>query len=328
MTHPSDESLARYAAGETPRDEGRALEAHLAGCPECQRRVDALPPSGGRTVRWQAHRFAAGRSAGGASTPGEVAEREADYRARRERGDRLLSAFGGVLGALHLRRVDELLAEPEHRRRQLLRQEGERFGGLNLCELLEERCRTAWRSDPGEAVELAKLAVLVAGEADPELYGSGKVGDARELALLHLGVSFRIAGRAEGEEGGEVSMGEEGGEVPVSEVEAALEEVRAAFLEREMWFDAAQAALDRLRLLRDLGRLDEMARSSESAADALREAGAPDRAEEPVRRVARAHARGELAPPDQDLFDELDRAVQDARNDPRMRFDPSGGDEG
>jgi hypothetical protein len=159
--------------------------------------------------------------------------------------------------------------------------------------------------------------VLVAGEADPELYGSGKVADARELALLHLGVSFRIAGRAE-----------DGGEVPVAEVEAALEEVRAAFLEREMWFDAAQAALDRLRLLRDLGRLDEMARSSESAADALREAGAPDRAEEPVRRVARAHARGELDPPDQDLFDELDRAVQDARNDPRMRFDPSGGDEG
>jgi hypothetical protein len=250
-----------------------------------------------------------------------VAEREADYRARRERGDRLLSAFGGVLGALHLRRVDELLAEPEHRRRQLLRQEGERFGGLNLCELLEERCRTAWRSDPGEAVELAKLAVLVAGEADPELYGSGKVADARELALLHLGVSFRIAGRAD-----------DGGEVPVAEVEAALEEVRAAFLEREMWFDAAQAALDRLRLLRDLGRLDEMARSSESAADDLRDAGAPDRAEEPVRRVARAHARGELDPPDRldprDLFDELDRAVQDARNDPRMRFDPSGGDEG
>jgi hypothetical protein len=317
MTHPSDESLARYAAGETPRDEGRALEAHLAGCPECQRRVDALPPSGGRTVRWQAHRFAAGRSAGGASTPGEVAEREADYRARPERGDRRLSPRGRGLGAIHHRRVDVLLAEPEHRRRQLLRQEGERFGGLNLCELLEERCRTAWRSDPGEAVELAKLAVLVAGEADPELYGSGKVGDARELALLHLGVSFRIAGRAE-----------DGGEVPVAEVEAALEEVRAAFLEREMWFDAAQAALDRLRLLRDLGRLDEMARSSESAADALREAGAPDRAEEPVRRVARAHARGELDPPDQDLFDELDRAVQDARNDPRMRFDPSGGGEG
>lgn len=307
MSHPNDDMLARYAAGDMPRDEGRALEEHLAGCPDCQRRVDELPPAGGRTVRWQAHRFAAGRSPEGTPAVEEVAESEEVYRARRERGDRLLSAFGGVLGALQLRRVDELLAEPEHRRRQLLRQHGERYGGLNLCELLEERCRTAWHSDPGEAVELAKLAVLVAGEADPELYGSAPVAKARELALLHLGVSFRIA-----------AWEDDGGEGPIAEVEAALEEVRTAFLEREMWFDAAQAALDHMRLLRDLGRPDDMAAASESAADALRAAGAPSRAEEPVRRVARAHARGEL---DDDLFDELDRAVQDARNDPRMRFD-------
>jgi hypothetical protein len=312
MTHPTDEALSRYAAGDMPRDEGRALEEHLAGCPDCQRRVDELPPAGGRTVRWQAHRFAAGRSPEGAPSVEEVAEDEAVYRARRERGDRLLSAFGGVLGALQLRRVDELLAEPEHRRRQLLRQHGERYGGLNLCELLEERCRTAWPSDPGEAVELAKLAVLVAGEADPELYGSAPVAKARELALLHLGVSFRIAASEDG--GGE----RDGGVGPIAEVEAALEEVRAAFLERQMWFDAAQTALDHMRLLRDLDRPDDMAAASELAADALQAAGAPARADEPVRRVARAHARGEL---DDDLFDDLDRAVQEARNDPRMRFD-------
>lgn len=312
MKHPNDDDLARYAAGDMPRDQGRKLEEHLVRCPECQRRVDELPPSGGRTVRWQAHRFAAARFPERPRAD-ELAEGEDEEtrRAARERGDRLLSAFGGVVGQLQVRRVEELLAEPQHRRRQLLRREGERFGGLNLCELLEERCRAAWRSDPAEAVELAKLAVLVAGEADPELYGSGPVANARELALLHLGVSFRIASLADG--------AEEVAEVPAGEVAAAFEEVRAAFLAKKMWFDVTQAAVDQMRLLRDLGRRDDMAEVSDRASAELREAGAPAQAEEPVRYVGHVYREGEL---DEGLFDRLDRTVQGYRNDPRMRFEP------
>ena len=314
MKHPNDDDLARYAAGDMPRDEGRKLEEHLVRCPECQRRVDELPPSGGRTVRWQAHRFAAARFPE-RPRPEELAEGEDEEtrRAARERGDRLLSAFGGVVGQLQVRRVEELLAEPQHRRRQLLRREGERFGGLNLCELLEERCRAAWRSDPAEAVELAKLAVLVAGEADPELYGSRPVANARELALLHLGVSFRIAALAEG--------AEEVAEVPAGEVAAAFEEVRAAFLAKKMWFDVTQAAVDQMRLLRDLGRRDDMAEVSDRASAELREAGAPAQAEEPVRYVGHVYREDDL---DEGLFDRLDRTVQGYRNDPRMRFEPEG----
>lgn len=321
-SHPSAEELARYAGGGMPRGEGRALERHLAGCSDCQLRVDALPPSGGRTVRWQAHRFAApadspeNRRAGAGEPAGEVAEALVDE----ERGKRLLAAFGSVVGALQLRRVDDLLAEPQHRRRQLLRDESDRYGGLNLCELLEERCRAEWRSDPAEAVELAKLAVLVAGEVDPELYGSAAVSNARELALLHLGVSFRIASLTGAEEPADGAPPAPAA-ATVAEVEAAFTEVRAAFLERRMWFDVAQAALDHVRMLFDLGRPEDAAALGDRASAELREAGAPDQAEEPVRDAGERSRQGRL---DEEGLDRLDRIVQEYRNDPRMRFEPEG----
>lgn len=315
--HPGLDELASYAAGGLPREEAREVERHLAGCAQCQRKIDELPPSGGRRVRWQAHRFTR-------------AQEEAVRRAREEeilsaergRKERILAAFGTLVGAKSLFRVEELLAEPEHRRRRLLREDPEHYGGLNLCELLEGRCREAWLRDPAEAVELAKLAVLVASEADPELYGSKAVADARELSLLHLGLSFRIASlfQLPVDEVAEVTEMP----VPVGEVEAALTEVRRAFLDRGMWFDVAQAALDHARLLFDLGRLDDLAELSARASEGLRERGAPRQAEEPVRYLGHAHGQGEL---DEDVLDRLDQVVQDYRNDPRMRFrgedDPS-----
>ena len=42
MTCPSGETWTSYADDETPRAERQALEAHLAGCPDCQSLVVAL----------------------------------------------------------------------------------------------------------------------------------------------------------------------------------------------------------------------------------------------------------------------------------------------
>lgn len=316
--HPGLDELASYAAGGLRRDEARDIEAHLAGCPQCQRKIDELPPSGGRTVRWQAHRFTR-------------AQEEAALRAREEeilatergRKERVLAAFGTIVGAKSLHRVEELLAEPQHRRRQLLREDSERYGGLNLCELLEGRCRAAWLRDPAEAVELAKLAVLVAGEADPELYGGQAVANARELSVLHLGLSFRIASLAEAPASEVAEVTER--PVPVGEVESALAEVRHAFLRREMWFDVAQTALDHARLLFELDRLDDLAALSAEASAELRARDAPHQAEEPVRYAGHAHEQGEL---DLRVLDRLDQIVQEYRNDPRMRFGRGGDGEG
>ncbi len=68
-----------------------------------------------------------------------------------------------------------------------------RFQALGLCELLQARSQELWFSDPAAAVDLAELAVAVAGRLDEEHYGRALVEDARALAWGHLGNARRIA---------------------------------------------------------------------------------------------------------------------------------------
>lgn len=84
----------------------------------------------------------------------------------------------------------DLLAVPEAGRGDLLRQP--RFQALSLCDLLLERCREAWTEEPARAVELAALAVEVAGRLDEAHYGAGLVEDARARAWAHLANACRI----------------------------------------------------------------------------------------------------------------------------------------
>lgn len=245
MDHPETETLARYARGALGRDESRALERHLAACLVCQEQVDGLPSRAG-TIRWGAHRFGA-RKRDEEPAP-ETSE-------RRERLLGVVRALGDVLAATSESAAARLLAQPEHRRRALIR-EDERLHTLDLCELLEARCRAAWTDDPGEAVETAKLAVLIAQRLSPELYGSRRVEDMRAGAWVHLGVSFRLASEgarvAEDAAGGEADGGYPSGALGalelrdgrLGEVEAGLRETREAFLDRGMAWDAAFVTLD------------------------------------------------------------------------------------
>ena len=253
MGHPDPEVLSRYVRGELGRAESRALEAHLAGCLSCQESVDRS----GSVVRWQSHRFQ---------------KQPAPDNRESVRG--VLRALGDVLAATSETAAARLLSEPEHRRRALIR-EDERLHTLGLLELLEARCRAAWLEDPDEAVENAKLAVLVAQKLSPEAYGARRVEDVRALAWVHLGTSFRLASRSEVAEGGEPS---EPGAYPTGTVgasvlrdgqgavEAALRETREACLERGLEYDAALVTLDLAATLLRGDRSGEIGPLAEEAA--------------------------------------------------------------
>lgn len=262
MDHPDPEVLARYARGELGREESRRLEQHLASCLPCQGAVDGLPVRPAGVVRWGGHRFAR-------------KEPEPDARRARVRG--VLRALGGVLTATSESAASRLLAQPEHRRRALIRQE-EKYQTLGLCELLLAKCRAAWIDDPAESVELAKLAALVAQRLNRELYGGSNVDDVRVMAWVHLGISFRLTGKLVDQPADQVAEPEvpresedayptgaagaveiRDGAWPRGPVDTALRETRDAFLERRMGFDAALVTLDLVSGSLKAGQPEEVA---------------------------------------------------------------------
>lgn len=263
--HPEEEVLARYARGELGREESRGLEAHLASCLSCQEAVDRLPTRSGSVVRWQGHRF---------TRKEEEEEAPPDGAERRETVRGVLRALGDVLAATSETAAARLLSQPEHRRRALIHKD-ERFHTLGLCELLEARCRAAWLEDPEEAVENAKLAVLIAQRLSLEAYGARRVEDVRALAWVHLGISFRLAS-LDGAQS-EVAEREEPDDPDAyptdavrpsilrdgagrwGAVRSALRETREACLERGLGYDAALVTLDLVLTHLREGRTGEIA---------------------------------------------------------------------
>ncbi len=269
MDHPDPEVLARYARGELGRKESRELERHLASCVLCQGVVDGMPARPGGVVRWGGHRFAKKEAPPG-DDPGRLA---------RVRG--VLRALGGVMTATGESAASRLLAQPEHRRRALIRNDV-KYQTLSLCELLLARCRASWIDDSGESAELAKLAAQVAQRLNREAYGGANVDDVRVMAWVHLGISFRLAGSLAGQvaEPEEASPSEDAypagvaGAVEIRDggwqsgvVEAALRETRDAFLERRMGLDAALVTLDLVAAALKTGRPAEVAPLAREALD-------------------------------------------------------------
>jgi hypothetical protein len=308
--HPAPETLALYARGELGREPRRGLERHLAGCPSCQAAVDALPVPAGRVVRWQGHRFAASRIAH---------EQEEE---RQESLDGVLGALGPIIAAVSRGELDELLGADELRRRALIRAEP-RFRSLALCELLQARCRAAWPADPEEAVESAKLAVLIAVRLAAE--GGGEPAeDARAMALMHLGEAFRIAAAERGRlvqqvaEGTETIAGEgESGHSWHSwDAELALWELRDAFLARGMSFDAGLVCLDLALAFLRQGREADLRRMADESIPLFTEHGADPFVIDALRVLRDAERRGgrPLTP---GLVGEMARLLREASHDPR-----------
>jgi tetratricopeptide (TPR) repeat protein len=68
-----------------------------------------------------------------------------------------------------------------------------RFHAIKLCDLLLKRSREAWFRDPARGVELARLAVEIAGWLDVGYYGEALVEEERALAWAYLGNALRIS---------------------------------------------------------------------------------------------------------------------------------------
>lgn len=311
--HPDPETLARYVRGELGREPRRELERHLAGCIACQSAVDAIPVPPGGGVRWQGHRFAARRAA---------AEKQAE---RQESLDGVLGALGPIIAAVSRGELTELLSAGEHRRRLLIRDEP-RFRSPALCELLEARCRASWLTGLPETVEYAKLAVLIA-ESLP--------GDARAMALMHLGNACRVAAEQRRRQPAQLAdmantadtadTAEDGGldaaEVGESGVfsratELSLWELRDAFLERGMSFDAALVCLDLAVLFLRDGREDDLRRMVDESIPLLTERGADPFATDALRFLHDGEAR-QGRPLTVDLISRMAAFLQEARHDPR-----------
>jgi hypothetical protein len=316
--HPQAETLERYVRGELGREPRRALEGHLASCSACRSAVGSLPVPAG-PVRWQAHRFAARRLAH---------EREEETR---ENLDGVLRALGPIIAVVSRGELAELLDADELRRRALIRQEP-RFRSLALCALLEARCRALWLDDPQEAVESAKLAVLVA-ERVAAGGGAEPAADARAMALMHLGNACRVAAEQRlrlpaevvdaapegyGERPGEKMKMEQAAEMSGSswEAEAALWELRDAYLARGRALDAALVCLDLAgAFLRD-GRQDELRRMAEESIPLFTARGADAFVIDALRFLLDEKIR-EGRPLTFDLLDKMTRFLQEARHDPR-----------
>lgn len=325
--HPDLETLARYVRGELGREPRRELERHLASCVPCQEKLEAVPATPGAepVVKWRAHVFEERRR-----------KREAAGDARREH-DQKMGGIGTILGVLAEKQARELLASSEHERRLLIRTD-ENYRTLALCELLEARCRSAWLDDPEEAVEYARLAVQVTERLDAAHYGADRVEKARAMAWMHLGNAYRIASEWRRSREGitdvaEVPPQEEGAwgggastpyvphlpDIPRFEVETALWEMRDAFLERGMGFDAVLVSLDLASaFLRD-GRREDFRQMVEEGVSRFEASSVQPYTVDAMRFLREVLHRGEpeVTP---DLLEKMAATLQRVRNDPQHRW--------
>lgn len=316
-SHPDAETLARYVRGALGRGESRALEEHLAGCLSCQAAVEEIPAAAGAVVHWAGHRFA------GRTEPRLSPEEEA----RRARLRESLAELGGVLGTLGEGFAARLLSESEHGRRSMIRGD-RRFQSAAVCASLLARCREAWFDDPLVAVELAKLAVAVAGHLEPDGIAGPAASAWKALAWMHLGNAYRILSGAPATVAAEVAepppsnpfagdapAGGQSSETPVrwEEAEAALREVGDAFLTKGLHVEAALVALELATACLHRGGRAEIGPAAEQTAARLEEAGAGPEAPGALRRLRDAAASGELTAA---WLEEAATTLRRSRDDP------------
>lgn len=159
VKHPDAETLACFARGELPPARQAGVERHLARCADCRIRL-ATPASPGE------YEAAFARAARRVSEILPEVLTETELAA--ETLERLTAKTGG-------------LSFPRHAWR-----------GLKLAELLREKSREAWASDPEEALEWAQQATEVADRLDRSFYGEGRVAEERALSHAFLGNAWRI----------------------------------------------------------------------------------------------------------------------------------------
>ncbi len=230
---------------------------------------------------------AAGRFCPKGPTPVDpgIADSPADEERRAAVGE-FLGDLAHTLAARGEAEVEALLERSEHERRQALRDRPE-LSTLEIAAHLLVRCRALWPDHPDVAVDTARLAIRLLSDKDR----NHDLTPNDRAALLafscdHLGAAERIARRAEElrrrrgprpqrlevPEGDTYPMGtsatsplsEVAEDALAVEVEAALDDLRDASLDRGRPYEAALVVLDRARLALDRGGpegLEEIARA-------------------------------------------------------------------
>lgn len=222
--HPRSADLGRFVRGELPRETAREVVRHLlAGCAECRRATgawwpreltapDPLVRAGALATGGAA---GAGADAGGAGAePGTAAEprragREAyvvalgarasaaAYRPMFDRVARNLAARERLFAAERLAARElrtELAPLPAEERRKRVEGDPE-LHTWPMVEALLEESRDRGFTDAADAIDLARLAIAIAGRLDEERYSAAAVFDLRARAWSHLGNALRIGSR-------------------------------------------------------------------------------------------------------------------------------------
>ena len=164
--------------------------------------------------------------------------------------DQLFSSLGWRLAlarrerAAAPQRVAELLGAAEPERLALIR-ERPQLRTPAVCDLLLEQSFAEGFPDPAQAIELAHLAVRIAEQLDPGLYGRSVVQDLRTRAWAHLGNARRLASDFFGAEQA-LAIAEshlEGGSADPLE-EARVHDFKASLLSDRGRFEEAAELID------------------------------------------------------------------------------------
>ena len=235
--HPGDAALARLLSGLSSPAESRDLVEHLfGGCTVCRRRAqDAVGfVSSDRTVDASSHYEAAYTRA---------------WQCARERLVELRQEVPPISQIIEL-----LLKHPPARQRLLL-DNCERARSWALCLALLDRSFALRFDNPLRMVEVAELALRVAGRLDPAKYGAAATVDLQTRAAAELANAHRVDGNIE--KAMQVMLGalqllEHGSEDPL--LRARVYDLASSIFRQQRRFELSVLLLDRaFRIYRRLG---------------------------------------------------------------------------
>jgi tetratricopeptide (TPR) repeat protein len=183
--HPNPDTLEQFILGQLSTTEMREIAFHLLnGCPHCQQATSTL---------WEpADSF---EDPAIFEIAGEEEESEDGYDVVLDRVFGTVAATEAVFAAQRLQArnlLAELMQVPAERQ-HLLISNSRRFRLRALCDLLVEESHETGFQDPGRAVELAKLAVLLVDRLTTDECGGADVHESlRARVWAQLGNAHRI----------------------------------------------------------------------------------------------------------------------------------------
>jgi tetratricopeptide (TPR) repeat protein len=235
--HPRREDIERFARGDVFAHERSKIEDHLrSGCGPCQRLIDEMLPCLEDEGSWLLEDLGLTESSSWEEDSVEL--------------DRAFARMEQRLAVISLERsaaprlVAELNQQAPAERIESVRKR-RRFQTLAICDLLLETSFEEGFRNPGKSVELAELAIEVAGRLDAQYYGKSVVEDLRARAWAYLGNARRVSSDLVGAEQAIAIaeyLSENGSGDPLEE--ARILDLKASLLSDQGRFEEAAETLD------------------------------------------------------------------------------------